>query len=683
MVSATAQLPVPTPESDPAPRFGGDRPEIRRAAGGVALALAPAAVTLYLAFRGGGYHAETYASVLALLAVVLGVRTVTSANPFAGLSGPLGVACASLGLLVIWAWLSSAWSDTPWRALFDSQRTALYLVALVLFGAFARRRGGAQLAITGLAGAIVVVCFATLLAKLFPSAFPVSSPYGPQRLSFPLGYWNSLGLLAAIGVVLLVHLASDLNTRPIIRSLAAAATPAVAATIYFTFSRGATGAVVLGVAAYVLIGRPRGLPSAALAIVPATAFALNRAYDAWLLGTYQAANPMAAGQRHQIAIVLVLACAAAGVIRHLLIRLDRRLDLLPSPSPQLGRQVLIGAVAALLLAVVVAVAADLPGRAQDAYHSFTRPENSGDARTRFEQVTLSGRQAHWDVAISYFRDHPVRGEGAGMFETQWLRSRSNPATAAHAHSLYLETLGELGLVGFTLLLAALVALLGGLLARARGARRPMYAALFAAFLMWAVHSGVDYDWELPAVGLGLFAVIGLALAEPGGRERRFDRIARTWPFRLVAAAACVFVCVTAVRTVIADTAINRANDDISNHVGCSVARAEARTSLSAVPSLAEPYEILGMCDLFKGHYAAATTSLRRAISRDPTQWQYRWDLAIARAAVRRDPRPDLRIARRLNPHAQTFTSGVGVHLDRPLGPAGWRRIVSVVTWPPY
>lgn len=681
-MSVTAELPVPSPESDPVPTLR-RRLDLWRPWGGIAVALAPAAITLYLAFRGGGYHAETYAGVVAILAAVAGVTAIVAKDPFTGWSRPLAVAGAALCLLFAWTWLSGTWSDAPWRALFDSQRTAVYLAALVVFGVLGRRHARVQTAICALAAAIVAVCLAALLTRLFPDTFTASMPYGPQRLAFPLGYWNSLGLLAAVGVVLLLHLASDLSARPAVRATAAAGIPAAAATIYFTFSRGATGAVVLGVAAYLIVGRPRGLLSAALATVPATVLAVGSAYAAELLGTYQAASPAAATQRHVVTVALVVACALAAGIRLALLPLDRRLESMPGPTPQLRRRLLIGAIAAVLIGAAVAVVADAPARVESAYRSFTKPEIAADARTRFQEVTLSGRQQHWDVALRYFRSHPLSGEGGGTFETQWFRSRPNGATGTHAHSLYLEMLSELGLVGLALLVAALVALLGGLLSRARAGARPMYAALYAALLMWAVHAGVDYDWELPAVGFGLFAVTGLALARPETSSRGYDRRHRAWAFRALAAAACVVVFVTAVRIVIADTAINKADDDIVQRADCDGASAKAHTALSAVASHPKAYEILAVCDLSKGRYPEATTAMRNAISRDPSQWQYRYGLAIARAAVGRDPRPDLRRARRLNPYAESFAVGVGAELSRSLGPAGWRRAVDTITWPPH
>lgn len=621
--------------------------------------------------------------MLALLAVGTGVLAVLRPETLTGWSTPLAIATVCLALLTGWTWLSGTWSEGPWRAVFDMERVAVYLFALLLFGMLGRRGARASTAIHALAAAIVAVCAAALLTRLFPATFPASTPYGPQRLSFPLGYWNSLGLFAGIGVVLLVHLASDLTQRPAIRALAAAGAPLAAATIYLTFSRGATGAVLLGVVLYAIVGRPRGIVSAAIAIVPTTLFVVLVAYTSELLGTYQSTSDLAAGQRHQLAAALFVGCAAAAAVRLALRPLDRRLELMRGPTPELRRRLLTAGLAGVLVAAVIAVAADAPGRIADAYRSFTKPEIAGDARTRFQEVTLSGRQEHWKVALDYYRDHPLAGAGAGTFETQWLRSRPNRATAAHAHSLYLETLSELGLVGLALLVAALVAMLGGLLARARGPRRAMFGALFAATVMWAVHAGVDYDWELPAVGFGLFAVTGLALAEPGLPRRRSGGVLRAWP-RVLVAAGCVVLCVTAVRTTIADAAQNAADDQITKRADCSAATADAHTALDFLGDYPKPYEVLGVCALNAGRYAEATSDMRRAAGLDPTQWRYAYGLAIARAAQMKDPRPAIRRARRLNPRALTFApGGSGAQLSRPLGPAGWREAVSMFTWPPY
>jgi O-antigen ligase len=71
-----------------------------------------------------------------------------------------------------------------------------------------------------------------------------------------------------------------------------------------------------------------------------------------------------------------------------------------------------------------------------------------------------------------------------------------------AHSLYFETLGELGLVGGLLLGLFIFAVAAGTVAAARA--RPddlVLPAAAAAMAAFAVHAGVDWDWELPAVTL--------------------------------------------------------------------------------------------------------------------------------------------------------------------------------------
>ena len=77
--------------------------------------------------------------------------------------------------------------------------------------------------------------------------------------------------------------------------------------------------------------------------------------------------------------------------------------------------------------------------------------------------------------------------------------------AADAHSLYIETLVEFGLVGLALLL---VVVLG--IARPAGDARPRPAArsmraLFAIALIWALEAGVDWQWEMPAATIVFFA----------------------------------------------------------------------------------------------------------------------------------------------------------------------------------
>ena len=69
--------------------------------------------------------------------------------------------------------------------------------------------------------------------------------------------------------------------------------------------------------------------------------------------------------------------------------------------------------------------------------------------------SLGDRSEFWDAAINDARDHPLGGSGGGSFEAYWDAHGSSGIFVRDAHSLYLETLAELGVVGLALLLVAL------------------------------------------------------------------------------------------------------------------------------------------------------------------------------------------------------------------------------------
>ena len=71
-------------------------------------------------------------------------------------------------------------------------------------------------------------------------------------------------------------------------------------------------------------------------------------------------------------------------------------------------------------------------------------------------ASSTGRWQFWKAAGEQFEEHPVVGDGAGSYEAWWAQHGSFAMFITDAHSLYLETLGELGVVGFALLLAAFV-----------------------------------------------------------------------------------------------------------------------------------------------------------------------------------------------------------------------------------
>jgi len=131
--------------------------------------------------------------------------------------------------------------------------------------------------------------------------------------------------------------------------------------------------------------------------------------------------------------------------------------------------------------------------------------------------------------------------------------------------------------------------------------------------------------------------------------------------------------VTAVRVVIADQGVRDARSALAEG-DCGRASTSAHRALSAVGTDPEGFEILGWCRMEAHRNAAAIDAMREAVRLDRNHWRFRYGLAIAEAAAGRDPRPNVRRARRLNPREQIFTNGVALKLARASG--GWRHLVS-------
>ena len=210
------------------------------------LVVLPAVLTVALAFRSGGYFVGAPTSVAVLLAGVLAVRALGARAPFAGLGGAVVVPAVALALLGAWTLLSIGWSGAPGRALVELGRVLAYALALVLFGSLARDAGRLRLLVRLTAVALVAVAVCALVTRLLPELWPTSGGLISERLSYPISYWNGLGLVAGFAALLCAGLTTDEREPAAVRVLAAAAVPLVAATLLFTFSRGALAATVAG-----------------------------------------------------------------------------------------------------------------------------------------------------------------------------------------------------------------------------------------------------------------------------------------------------------------------------------------------------------------------------------------------------------------------------------------------------
>jgi O-antigen ligase len=295
-------------------------------------------------------------------------------------------------------------------------------------------------------------------------------------------------------------------------------------------------------------------------------------------------------------------------------------------------------VGAVVLAAVVAVAfvaalvhdggpRGLGERLRDAVAAPVAARGVGNASLL--SASANGRSDYWRAAWDESREHPWLGSGAGTFEVFWNRDRPTIYGARDAHSLYLETLAELGPLGLLLLAGTLAV---PLVAFRSARREPLAAAVLAAYVAFLVHAAVDWDWELPVVTLaGLLCGAGLVAAAGAGRRRPLPAWTR-WVALGGAGVLAAFALVGHVGNVAIDGSV-----DAAARGDFPAAERSADRAVRWNPWSAEARRLQGEAQLAQGHAAVARRSFRAGLARDEHSWRLWYDLALAsRGSARAD-----------------------------------------------
>jgi O-antigen ligase len=533
---------------------------------------------------------------------------------------------AGLALLSLLTGLSALWSIAPAASLLEAQRTLLYLAtaaALLLL-----LRGGDARAVVGAVTASVTIVSAAALIDRLVAVNPL--PY--QRLGGPVGYWNTLGVLAAAGVCLAVSLVAHERHRAV-RAAAGGAVPMLVAALYLTFSRGSWAALVIGLAVTAATdARRRELAGAVAATALPGAVVVGCGALADALTTPVAPQAAVEGDAHRYAVAIVLACAASAALAVLAPRLGARL-------PRFSfRRV---AVPALLCAAAIAVLVAGGPRplATGAARAFDAPPPDTSAGLNSHVVSLSGsvRGQLWKVAASSFADRPLAGSGAGTYGRLWVMKRDQVVRMEDAHSLYLETLAELGVIGFIVLVAVLAI---PLIAARRVLRSAYVPALVGTYLALLAHAAIDWDWEMPVVIVAALAC-GLAImAVERGTSPPLRRGVRLGGALVaVGLAAGTFVLLTG----------NRDLDSVAAAAdsGSPALESRARTAERWVPWSPDPPRWRATAALRRGDRPEARRLIGKALARDSSDWSLWVEMAAASDGAERVRA--IRRAKRLDP----------------------------------
>ena len=181
-------------------------------------------------------------------------------------------------------------------------------------------------------------------------------------------------------------------------------------------------------------------------------------------------------------------------------------------------------------------------------------EQQAALTSRAATLTALSQDGSWQSRLDLWRGtarliaaHPVLGIGLGRYPgEQWrwthtgglLAPAQRPSLSNEAHSFYLQTMAEMGLIGLGLYGAALAAFAAQGLRRLRTSRRRPFSeqeTLLAATLSALAGQGMDAlaspSWQFPEASFFFWAVLGLGLASLRREEKQTAPASIPYPIR--------------------------------------------------------------------------------------------------------------------------------------------------------
>jgi tetratricopeptide (TPR) repeat protein len=536
--------------------------------------------------------------------------------------------------------LSITWAAQPSDAWLEANRTLAYAAVFAAAVAAAHSVPGRWSVLLGaITLATVAISAYAVLTKILPGALNPDEIYA--RLREPFGYWNSVGLMAALGIPGCLWLGARRSGHQGLNALAYPAVGLLVLTMLMAYSRGALLAAAVGVAFW-FATVPLRLRGAAVLLVGGAGGGL---VAAWAFSQSALTDDrVPVDLRNQAGFQLGLALA---VVLVLLLLAGLALNFAAAAQPRSRRTRERAGIALLVALALVPVAVagrlalsdkGLGGSISSNWHSLTDPGAKIPVNDP-SRLTAAGsvRARYWDEALRIFRDNVAVGVGAGGYATVRKRYRSADPAVRHAHGYVVQTLADLGLAGLAVSLALLAAWLvsaaraTGLRRRDRGrpftAERVGLLTLVAVVVVFGVHSFIDWTWFVPAnaavalLAAGWVAGRGPLGGEPATRSARGDLAARLRerPRAVAAAAAALvaLVCAWAVwQPLRADNIDQHAIATLdSGHA--DAARGQAQTARDRNPLSVDPLFTLSAIESAAGRKFAARAALEQAVHLQP------------------------------------------------------------------
>ena len=610
----------------------------------VALGVLLAAVSLHSGSGQTLSSAVTVEIVLQLLggaAIALAVLACPADRRLPG-----AVVVALMAVLSVYTALSIAWSFEPSASWVEANRTFTYFMVLTAGAALVRLAPHRWASVIGgLLLASAIVSLYSLATVIFPAWLAPDEVF--SRLRAPYGYWNAVGLAAALGIPGCLWWGTRREGHAGLRALSAPLLALLILTALLAYPRGALFAVAVSTAVWFIFA-PRRLRSAALIFFAALGAVL---VALWAFGQAALSEDRVPLDAREVAggrlglFVLIMCLGVLIGFLAVTFRVSRD-GLSPNARRQAGIALLVGLCLVPVGGAIILAGSErgLTGSISHSWTQLTDPSASGPANDPSRLTAVASvRSRYWDDALKIWKAHEVGGVGAGGYAVARTRYRNDVLEVGHAHGYVVQTLADLGLIGLGLSLALTLA---WILAAARavgGWRIPPRTvpatdperigliALSCVAVTFGMHSLLDWTWFIPGTAIpGLLAAGWVAargrlahpVPRPAGGLRAGALAGLHQPPRVVAAALTLAVVVTMAwatwqpqRSVEASASSLNALAD--KHP--AQARADATDARNFNPLSVEPLFDLAAVDEQQRRIAAARATLVQAVRLQPAK----------------------------------------------------------------
>lgn len=622
-------------------------------------------IVLYYAFSAGGYFVvrRGYGELAILYFVVLGLLFGLRVEGRMPRLGKLEL--GFFGAYSLWVLLSVTWSYIPAASMDEFIRACLYLGGYLLFYLYLERRE--WLAWMGHLFVLIAVIVAvdSLFGKIGIIDHP--DPFQTNRLSYPVTYWNTMGLMMIMAFPIGLRVLADRSTNVIVRCFYAPALILFITVLFFTFSRAGLLLLTLISGLYLLVAVQR-LRAVLQGTIAAAWTLIIVAFCYLYLPTMVKLIPNPDEGEGQLFGVLLLIVLLLSIAPQIVIWFqEKRVRLGEETARKLGLA-LAGLAVLLFLSGAVVFFAQKGNPVtwlRNQIEVISEPEAVVEGAEERLLSLQSERYKEYAVSLGVLADNPIKGTGAGTWSVHWYRERPREIQVKDGHSWLFETVAEMGLAGTILVLGFVVAFFSRCVSDLRffgkSRHREIYGAFFAACTAFLIHAMIDWDWEMAVITLTFFMFAGGLLRygaisradamapdsdeqEPPGEAPHME--SRGWsPRRLLSwnwliGVLCVVIMVVTVFPLIARTRIESATKLASKGQDYVAAGNQAELAHRLNPLDAEALILMAASAQNRGDIDEAERLVLEAIDLEPYSDKYYRNLTriyITKANAAQDP----------------------------------------------